>query len=175
MAYRMEDLIRGSMHGGLIFGYVPANGHPTPLAYEQALRAEMARLVSAGLVADTCLSGELDALDEARTCQGVTLCGLFPDRLLPRELERVLRCVKGDDRAFFTDRFRRDPSKRRKKPRELIEKQRGTLFELFPDVHQDFVLLLAHEPRIGGLLRTATQASSPLFDYRHHYRVIDLD
>ena len=80
MGYRMEDLIRGSMRGGLIFGYVPANGgHKTPSAYEAALRAAMARTLSAGLVAETCLSSDLEALDRARTSMGITLCGLFPE------------------------------------------------------------------------------------------------
>jgi len=176
MGYRLEDLIRGSLRGGLIFGYVPANaGHKTPSAYEDALTNEMERAKSGGLIAETCLSGELEELDQARTSAGITLCGLFPDRLSPDDLERVLRCVKGDERSFFSRRFRTDPAKRRKKTRECLDQQRGTLFELFPEVHQDFVLLLAHEPRIASLLRQSSHASSPLFDYRHHYRMIDLD
>jgi hypothetical protein len=176
MAYRLEDLIRGSMRGGLIFGYVPANGgHTTPSAYQSALRTEMARAIATGLAADVCLSESLEELDAARTGSGITLCGLYPDRLLPADLERVLRCVKGEDRAFFTERYRADAAKHRKKPLDLTAGQRGTLFELFPQVHQDFVLVLAHEPRVAAMLRGASQAASPLFDYRHHYRIIELD
>lgn len=171
----MEDLIRGSMRGGLIFGYVPAHArHRTPLAYKSALVEEMARLQEQGLVAATCISASLEELDEARRAHGVTLCCLVPDRILAHDLERILRCVKGDDRAFFSARYRSDPSMRRKKPKHLLDRQRGTLFELFPDVHQDFVLAIAHEPRIEALLRASGSASSPLFDYRHHHRTVEI-
>lgn len=174
--YRFEDLIRGSMRGGLIFGYVPAHaGHRTPLDYRDALLAETAKLEKTGLVAATCVSSSLEELDQARRAVGITLCCLVPDRILVHDLERILRCVKGDERAFFTPRFRNDPGARKKKPKSLLERQRGTLFELFPEVHQDFVLVIAHEPRIEGYLRAASHAGSPLFDYRHHHRTIELD
>jgi len=174
--YRFEDLIRGSMRGGLIFGYVPAHaGHRTPLDYRNALLAETAKLEKTGLVSSVCVSSSLEELDQARRGLGITLCCLVPDRILVHDLERLLRCVKGDERAFFTPRFRNDPGARKKKPKSLLERQRGTLFELFPEVHQDFVLVIAHEPRIEGYLRAASSAGSPLFDYRHHYRTIELD
>ncbi|MDI1433840.1 hypothetical protein [Polyangium sorediatum] len=175
MAYRMEDLIRGSMRGGLIFGYVPASaGHLSPAMYKSDLLAEMERMKAAGLVAETCVSSELDDLDEARMAPGITLCGLVPDRVGPQDLERILRCVKSDDRPFFSKRFRADPGKHRKKPPSLAVQQRSSLFELFAEVHQDFVLFISHEPRVADLLRLSVHAVSPLFDYRHHYRILDL-
>jgi len=175
MAYRMEDLIRGSMRGGLIFGYVPASPeHHSPAMYKASLLAEMARMRAAGLVSEVCISSELEELDDARMAPGITLCGLVPDRVGPQDLERILRCVKNDDRPFFSKRFRADPAKHRKKPPSLTSQQRTSLFELFPEVHQDFVLFIAHEPRVADLLRLSAHASSPLFDYRHHYRLIDL-
>lgn len=175
MAYRMEDLIRGSMRGGLIFGYVPAHpSHASPAAYLRALADEADRLKAKDLVAETCFSPDLEVLDEARTAPGISLCGLFADRLSALELERVLACVTSDERPFFTPRYRTDTAKRRKKAQDLLSKQRGSLFELFPEVHQDFVLVITHEPRIANLLRLSSHASSPLFDYRHHHRTIDL-
>lgn len=175
MAYRMEDLIRGSMRGGLIFGYVPASQeHASPAMYKAALIAELFRMKEAGLAAETCISTELEELDEARLAPGITLCGLVPDRVGPQDLERILRCVKNDDRPFFSRRFRADPTKHRPKSPTLAQVQRTTLFELFPEVHQDFVLFISHEPRVADLLRLSVHASSPLFDYRHHYRMIDL-
>ncbi len=175
MAYRMEDLIRGSMRGGLIFGYVPASPeHASPAMYKAALSAEMDRMRASGLVAEACISSELEELDEARLAPGITLCGLWPDRVGAPDLERILRCVKNDDRPFFSKRYRADPAKHRKKPPSLASQQRTSLFELFPEVHQDFVLFISHEPRVADLLRLSAHASSPLFDYRHHYRMIDL-
>jgi len=175
MGYRLEDLIRGSMRGGLIFGYAPATAdHRSPRAYRDALIAEMSRVRDAGLVSETCLSSDLEVLDEARRALGVTLCGLIPDRISADELERLLRCVICEDRAYFTRRFRNDPTMHRRKPATLTSQQRASLFELFPEVHQDFVLLITHEPRIAELLRRSSQPSSPLFDYRHHYRMLEL-
>ncbi|MDI3286342.1 hypothetical protein [Polyangium sp. 15x6] len=175
MAYRMEDLIRGSMRGGLIFGYVPASPeHASPAMYKSALIAELDRMRAAGLAAEACVSSELEELDEARLSLGITLCGLVPDRVGPQDLERILRCVKSDDRPFFSKRFRADPAKHRKKPPSLAPQQRSSLFELFTEVHQDFVLFISHEPRVADILRLSAHASSPLFDYRHHYRIIDL-
>jgi hypothetical protein len=174
--YRFEDLIRGSLRGGLIFGYAPATvGHRTPMGYKTALLAELTKLEKTALVSATCVSSSLEELDQARRAIGITVCCLVPDRILVHDLERILRCVKGDERDFFTPRFRSDPAARKKKPKSLLERQRGTLFELFPEVHQDFVLVIAHEPRIETYLRAASHACSPLFDYRHHHRMIALD
>ncbi len=135
-------------------GYIHPSAQQSLPAYMTLVQSEVSRMEREGIVASAVISSDLRILDRARQNEGVTLCCLIPDSIDENDLNTLFQCAttsKADGRFYFSEDFRKTNTFP-KKTQELIDDQIGTVYQDFPFVYQDFVLLFTHDPRVERLI-----------------------
>jgi hypothetical protein len=155
MVSHLEGFLqRCALYTPTFMGHIIPDKNQSLPAYKSAVHDHVQKMVEKGLVADALITTDLHELDKERQKEGITLCCLIPDTLDENELFILFQCAtsnQADERFYFTDSYRRQNNLTRKS-QDLLDSQIGTTYGHLPFVHQDFVLVFTHDPRVERLI-----------------------